>query len=435
MSGSHVAVSRRWSGHPGTGTPIHHPQGRAVEQVTAALVALLLGFGLRVSAELQLTFVLAAVILPVTWSRVRQQPALALTLFLSCAAGLSGLLLTVEAARDGHADQALGLRNTFLILGIGLSIPALYWARTVIGTRMVVLLFGVANLLTLGVEGVDAENPWKFSLALPMTMALLALPGIYKRRFPELVVLLGLSVLSAVSDARSATALLLAAGALTATQGATYRSRRRMTVTSVRLAAIGLAVFFGAQAAILDGALGEAAKSRTTEQIQSSGSVILGGRPELGASIALITHRPLGYGAGTTASPEAVGEAKEGMASLGYDPNNGYVENYMFGYGFEVHSVLGDLWIWFGIPGALLGLTLIVVVSRGIIRELSSHTASAIACFLGLRVLWDFLFSPATTSVATLLLAVAILIPSSRNAGSFVRSPDTVAADRPDSLG
>ena len=42
------------------------------------------------------------------------------------------------------------------------------------------------------------------------------------------------------------------------------------------------------------------------------------------------------------------------MSALNYDPNNGYVEQYLFGQGYEVHSVLGDLWIHFGVAGALL---------------------------------------------------------------------------------
>lgn len=386
--------------------------GDLVERAGAALVVLLLGFGLRVSTELQLTFVAAAVVLPVTWRHVREHLALALALGLACLAAIGGLLLTSVGAPDAYGDQALAQRNTFLIVGIGLALPALFWARTVIGARRVILLYGTANLLTLVVEGIDLENPWKFSLALPVSMVLLSLPGVYRRRAPELVVLVVLAAVSALNDARSATALLLVAAALTATQGARGRSRRSAAMTSFSLVSIGLAVFFAAQAAILDGALGEDARARTAQQIDSSGSVIAGGRPELGASISLIEHQPWGYGAGTLAFPDAVAWAKAGMASLGYDPDNGYVENYMFGYGFEVHSVLGDFWIWYGVPGAALAITLMVVVARGIIRQLAARSISAVACFIGLRVLWDFPFSPATTSIATLLLAVPVLLPA-----------------------
>lgn len=401
--------------------------GDLLEPAGAALVVLLLGFGLRVSTELQLTFVAAAVVLPVTWRHVREHLALGLALGLAFLAAIVGLLLTSVAAPDAYSDQALAQRNTFLIVGIGLGLPALFWARTVIGSRHVILLYGTANLLTLVVQGIDVENPWKFSLALPVSMVLLSLPGVYRRRAPELVVLVGLAAVSALNDARSATALLLVAAALTATQGARGRSRRGMLTTSFGLVAIGLAVFFAAQAAILDGALGEDARARTAQQIDASGSVIAGGRPELGASVSLIQHQPWGYGAGTLAFPDAVGWAKSGMASLGYDPNNGYVENYMFGYGFEVHSVLGDFWIWYGIPGAALAVTLMVVVANGIIRQLASRSISAVACFIGLRVLWDFPFSPATTSVATLLLAVPVLLPA-RTDGEPTKAPTESAA-------
>ena len=58
----------------------------------------------------------------------------------------------------------------------------------------------------------------------------------------------------------------------------------------------------------------------------------------------------------------------QGMASLNYNPDNGYVRNYMFGHGFELHSGLVDAWIALSLPGAAL---------------------VAFTVWLGLRALWD----------------------------------------------
>src|SRR3712207_9122030 len=47
-------------------------------------------------------------------------------------------------------------------------------------------------------------------------------------------------------------------------------------------------------------------------------------------------------------------DLKAGMAQIGYQPNNGYVETYMFGGQFKLHSVIGDAWAYFGVAGILL---------------------------------------------------------------------------------
>jgi len=84
------------------------------------------------------------------------------------------------------------------------------------------------------------------------------------------------------------------------------------------------------------------------------GAVVFSARPELGASWALFQNRPWGYGAGVKPRFEDLWVAKQGMAALGYDPENGYVENFMFGGRIELHSGLMDMWAAASIPGGLL---------------------------------------------------------------------------------
>ena len=135
----------------------------------------------------------------------------------------------------------------------------------------------------------------------------------------------------------------------------------------------------------------------------------------MGAAIALIAHRPTGYGSGVLAVYDERRLGKSGMASLGYDPDNGYVDNYMFGRGFEVHSLLGDLWLPFGLLGALLAVVVVIAVLRSAGHGIATGAISAVALFLAVRAVWDFAFSPIGSVLLYLPLTLALLLPAYAN--------------------
>jgi hypothetical protein len=218
---------------------------------------------------------------------------------------------------------------------------------------------------------------------------------------------------SAASSARSGAATLVLVLILvvwqamkrpTSSRGAAFR-----TVMLVAFLAVG--TYFALQGAILDGAMGDEARERTQMQLDTSGTLIAGGRPELGATAALMGAQPAGFGGGTMPSMHDLQIAKTGMAALGYDPNNGYVENYLFGAGIELHSVLGDLWAWYGLAGLALGLVLAVFFVSRVAMLATARSASALVLFLGIKALWDLMFSPAESALPTLMLGVALLAP------------------------
>ena len=159
--------------------------------------------------------------------------------------------------------------------------------------------------------------------------------------------------------------------------------------------------------------LGEETRLRSLEQIDSSGSLLLGGRPELAATIALLQGRPWGYGAGTIPSLADVTTAKTGMAAIGYEPDNGYVENYMFGGRFELHSLFGDFWAFFGIPGIVLIVVLAVLLVRGLSVRVAHNAASAVLIYAVVRTLWNVPFGPVYSSIPLLILATGLaLLPA-----------------------
>ncbi len=183
----------------------------------------------------------------------------------------------------------------------------------------------------------------------------------------------------------------------------------------IGLALAALVVFQLGQAAVLEGALGEATKERSQEQIDQSGSILLGSRPEAAASVALLTAQPIGYGSGTLPNLNDILTAKTEQSKIGYNPDNGYVEGYMFGSGYEVHSILGDYWIRYGLPGLAMVILLAFVLLRGIAQRIAEASGAAVAVFAGAQTLWSLLFAPTYGSAPLIVLAVfTLLLPKIR---------------------
>jgi hypothetical protein len=170
-------------------------------------------------------------------------------------------------------------------------------------------------------------------------------------------------------------------------------------------------VYGGAQALILDGAFGTAMAQRTAQQIELSGNLLAAGRPEMGATAALIAHRPLGFGPGIPVNAEDLAVAKHGMSQLGYDPDNNYVYQYMFGRGIELHSLFGDFWAVYGPAGVLLWLFVLLLVVVALVRRMVRGMADALLVYVAILTAWNLFFSPVYSSVPMLILAVALLLP------------------------
>lgn len=187
---------------------------------------------------------------------------------------------------------------------------------------------------------------------------------------------------------------------------ATRRASALRTLLSI--GALASVVYTVAQAVILGGLLGERTQERTQAQIDTSGTLILGGRPEAGATFGLLSDQPLGYGSGLVPNLDDILVAKTGMSAIGYDPNNGYVENYMFGSTYEVHSMIGDLWILFGLAGAALALAWFISTFQILSSGLAHRTANVLVIWLAVRMLWNLLFSPVHSSIPLILIFLAV---------------------------
>jgi hypothetical protein len=98
------------------------------------------------------------------------------------------------------------------------------------------------------------------------------------------------------------------------------------------------------------------------------------------------------------------------MLNINYQPNNGYVDKFMFGSAVELHSTLGDLWAAFGYGGILFCLTAIVLIIVNVSKVVAYRRGAAVAIFFGFWSLWNMLFSPLLSAAPTLLFAVGLLL-------------------------
>lgn len=392
--------------------PLEHRDERAWVRAIAAVALVALGARLPLPQGLQLGFVGALALTPLWWRLATTSLGGRLIAASGGLAAVAGIWLGAANAVDHETGRTGAVEMTILLVGALASVGLVAWSRSVLTTWRALLWYGVG--LSLGLlrgSTLFEVNPWKFGYALPATVLVLAVAMRLGRRW-EVTALATLALVSALNDSRSAFGLLLLAAGLCVAQLDLGRTRRRRSPAVVLLAgaALAAAVYQLGQALILDGYLGVATQQRSLEQLRTSGSLIIGGRPELAASWALFRHHPWGFGAGVLPTPDDVALAKQGMADTGYDPDNGYVERFMFGDGFELHSVVGDLWAQSGLAGLAFAGIVFVVVAWGVASRIADRNASGLLLFAAANTLWNLFFSPLLTSLPTLVLTLGLLV-------------------------
>jgi hypothetical protein len=324
----------------------------------------------------------------------------------------SGIWLTALASTDHTTSDKYVRSWAALTIGLVTAVGAILWARTVFADGTVAVLYGIGMVAGISPTDLASANPWKFAWSVPLTVLLLGLAWMVNNRWLAVVLAILLAAVSAVSDSRSHFGILLMATALVIWQMG-FRNRRRAGSAwraVIMFAALGWAVYSMGQALLLEGSLGEEAQTRSEAQVETSGSLILGGRPEIGATGALMAERPWGLGIGTSPTVEEILVAKAGMIRLGYDPNNGYVERYMFGELVELHSIIGDAWALFGIPGLALSGFAAWALLRRAGTGLAERDLSALMAVLIIRTCWDLGFGPLYSSLPVLALSIGLAL-------------------------
>lgn len=383
-----------------------------LDQFVAGLCVIAAGLdiGLAMGFRLGLVVALAACVL---WARNSGRRRIYQWLMaLAVAALIMGVLLTSTAFPDRSVSWGAVLARSAMFLGVPVVAGMLAWGARLLGTGAMAVLFGTGMLLGIPSHSSVQDNAWRFTYSVAVGVFVMALTSYVGPRWLGIVALATLALIGLANDSRSNSAMLLLAGILVIAQEAPRLSTRRGRGLGALVALVlaGLTIYWGLQGAILEGYFGESTRSRTEAQIEQSGSLIVGARPEMAASFALIRDHPLGVGSGTIASYGDVVSAKTAMAGTGYDPNNGYVEVYMFGGPIEVHSVLGDFWLWFGPIGAVAVILITVFILYHFSRSFSQANLTPLMAYLTVRIAWDFAVSPASSAARLLTLGLALAL-------------------------
>ncbi|HEY0358926.1 MAG TPA: hypothetical protein VGD11_10110 [Mycobacteriales bacterium] len=321
------------------------------------------------------------------------------------------------------AVNGIGLRPTMQLVAAGaLAAVTVALVHLAAGDARRVRVLVAAVALGLAAQEVvfpsqshaTVAHLWKFGLALPVGIAVLALADLRWHggsRAATFVALPALAVTDLLADARSMAALTLFTLALYLVPPSRSARLRVATAlaTGLVLGVLLVGSFFAAARA---GWLGV----RSAEQLgRDSGdvvSVLTNARPELLQAYRLASQRPLtGYGS----VPRL--DSATFLDSLGFVTAQGVVvdENLRADWlakpdpGVATHSMLLDSIVRAGLLAAPFWLYLSSTAVRRGVTAVRSR-ASPLVAFWSLAVLWDLLFSPLTGLYHVLLAAYLALV-------------------------
>ena len=389
------------------------PQPMITRSSAEALLAVVAAFGvgLRLGLPMGLTtsVLLGVLLLPLWLSVVPRFEGARTVTVCFFAATVFGLLLTWASSLRLGFDSSLAIATSINYLSIFMGAGVLWWCRTIIGTALSALLLSASLLLSVSRSNPDViANPFKFGYGVPLTVAVLAIAMLIGVWWVQFALLGTVGLLSLAFDSRSFFAVILLTIVILLWQKiARVFVGRSLVLATAGLVLASVAVYRLASYLVTSGVLGTAAAERTIAQEQVSGSLLLGGRPEMAATWALFREYPMGFGLGSPPTLPQILVAKEGMVSIGYDPFNGYVERYMLGGRFELHSLAGDMWAHMGFAGLALAVVIVAVMLKGLLVQMRTENAAALVVFLVVMLIWNMSFSPLFASVGATLAALA----------------------------
>ena len=387
------------------------PGWRLLEQAVCGLILAVLGWRGIFHYQTSYGTLLGLAMVPVWFGRIRRFSGGIAFLVSGLLALVGGTVLTGLAGRAGRSftlDQFLADSGLVLVLLVGVGV--MLWGRTIMSRRAVAIFFGLGVAFRLLQSGLSSENVWKFALAIPVTVVLLAITDQLRRPWWTLLALLVLGTISATHDSRSLFGTFALAAVLTVWQLRPTRMGRSASWLWTVVIGLGVAaaIYNLATSLLVDGYFGTEAQQRSRQQIQEAGSLILGGRPEIAATRSLMIHDFSGFGFGVGPNVTDVAAAKTGMLAINYDPENNYVNTYMFGGHVELHSTVGDLWARAGVLGLVFMLVIAILAARNLADSLHRREVSGLVVFLCCYTGWNLFFSPQFSAIPTLTLTLGL---------------------------
>jgi len=380
---------------------------------TAYVAVFLMGCNVPLFGRFTSALIICVALIPV-WFRAFTRFQSAKTILILATASVVAGWVMAEFAPQSRSINSGEQRGVIILIATNMMIMCvLFWARQILPLTRIVLIYGIGVLLIALPDIPVSANGWKYQLSTPITLIVLSIVGQRTKLRGWLIALGVLGLIGVANDSRSYFGLCLLTGMLLAW----YHKPKAETTRAKRLNALlvtigGVAVFyFLASSLLISGYLGQEVQQRSLVQVQQGGSLILGGRPELAATISLAGKYPLGFGLGASPRMEEVFRAKEGLATVGLTGPNGYVDNYMFGGSFELHSIVSDFWAWFGIMGLIFVLYLGWLLIWGLTKPTLEKSAQPVIVFASVTAIWFLLFGPPWSNLDDVVLALAISLP------------------------
>lgn len=334
-----------------------------------------------------------------------------------------GALLTAGSALwaldDGLTTASTtGALYALVFLGTQvLSFIVLSWAIHRIGLRLLLISYGFGAYANLTLLYRIPPTDFKFALSIPIVLVVAG--TLY--RYPAILTsaFLCLAVVGMASGARSYAAFLVAATILwiTARVLPAPRTHRRPYARYLLVGAFGVAIgvviYELGTELLLSGAFGAYNQVRTATQLEQTGNLITSARPEWFATFNLMRDHIWGFGPGAVPDTGTLFTALDGLATIHFQGGD-YVTGYMFGGHYELHSVIADLWVSFGVVGLGIGLTLFAYLLYRLLDEVTLGQPKPLQLFLMLSAAWYMLFGPLLANTPFVVLTLVVLLASPR---------------------
>lgn len=389
---------------------------KGVERAVAYIMVIASSVPVGSSQFLRLALIVILPLIPVilsNWLRSRREWTLVLLVVVSAGSGLLLASWNSGAARSWDSWAATSETAQGLVLILATAGTA--WACAILGPEKFLVVWSIGTALFspwLGERFLD--NPWKFGLALPVSLFVICMAAKVSSRTITFAffVLMGLS---AAFSFRSwllvlGSALLIHLFVNTRREWPRRKDRARKTVLVALL--VGGVVLGGNVMSdfALKGYLGQYAQTRTQQSIDVSGNPFFGSRAEWGGALALMQSEPFGLGVGVRPSSDDWSTAIESLTlSEGLKNQSNVADSFRNGR-IEFHSTIWNFWSYFGLAGIALALAIFGYVLRATLSlqvdpsPKSGPPAAALAVlFVG--AMWDILFSP--NNSWTLAVAIA----------------------------
>ena len=385
-----------------------------VATVMAGLIAVPSPISVSLTLGGAISLALAPVTFPALWHNSRGRRLLIVALALVPVGWL-----TAQASLLQDTGRTFGVRiflyEAALPVGLSASVVGAYWCITKLGLQRFLLLAAIGLLATESLT-YNPHNPWKYGLALPISVLAILLFA-RNRLILGLVIAPLLIAVTIAADYRSFTAILCIAWVLAIfarTRGTLPSGSKVASLAFVSVAAVVVVAQLIIQASTA-GLLGEYLEKRTTDQLEvSNGNLILGGRAEWGGGIALLRENPFGIGIGVGPSSDDYWLVIRNMpySSQGLQEISGVAKYFHQGQ-VELHSTFLTFWAVYGIAGVLFSILVLTYVGHATLVSLLTlgrPNLRAAVALLMLTAFWDILFSPTLVATLAISLAAAIYI-------------------------